>query len=745
MTAFNLFIQSDGTTCRLRLAWGDGRSIAATVTHPDMVFKSYGIWQTAYLNYYRSFRARVRVSGTLPLPKVDWRSKLIEAETELLESFQFWLNQASLLEIRVEITQALQQSITDLFITCDSPDFDRLPWEIWKQSREFSSIHSLRIARQPNTIRSQTTKPLKRSRLRVLVILGDETGLDFQAEKAALKDLSKYADVSFVGWQGKEDQTLRSRIRSAITDPVGWDFLFFAGHSNETALTGGELGIAPGESLALVEIVQDLKVGIDRGLQFAIFNSCRGLSIAQTLIDVGLSQVMIMREPIHNSVAQQFLITLLQQLILGCNIDSAMRSASDVLMNDPNLNYPSTHWVPSLFRHPASELFECPPIDRLRFLKQWKPDRLETVAIVSLAVLSILNPVQDWLMDTRQGMQSLYRMTTGQIPTDAPLIQLVTIDQASLDQAGITKRQPLDWAYLATILDRLSDYQPAIVGFDILLDNPNNSHSQAEIKALQRSLQRFKQTPFVFASLIENDIETQVIDQLIKPPLPLSKLGYTNMADWYLPLMRSRNCEISCPFAMRLANPGRPMVLSTQPITKFFRPFRQFWLHPIQDLSIPPDRIYQRISAKELGKLDRSQLQGKTVLIAAGDYKEAGIDNQTPDYSSNIPLAIRLGTAKLPKVFTGGEHLAYATHHLMQRHFIIPIPDLWGVLMAGAIGKFWQIRSTGKSTKRRFRFILGIVIYGLIGLQLYLSAKLLLPFLLPMITLGLVTRSRRIR
>ena len=380
-TSFNLFIQSDGKTCRFRLTWGEGQSIAAEVTHPDIVFKSYEIWQIAYLNYYRSFRARVRASGTLPLPVMDWRSKLIEAETELLDSFQFWLSQATLLPIRVEITQALQQGSTELFITCESPDLDRLPWEIWNQSREFNSSYDFRIARQPATIRSQAGKPTKRSRLRVLVILGDETGLDFQAEKTALKDLSKYAEVSFVGWQGKADQTLRSRIRSAITDEVGWDLLFFAGHSNETALTGGELGIAPGESLALLEIVGDLKIAIDRGLQFAIFNSCRGLSIAQTLIDSGLSQVMIMREPIHNSVAQRFLIALLQQLISGCNIDTAMRSASDVLMNDPNLSYPSTHWIPSLFRHPASELFQCPPADRFKTLKQWKPDRWEAVAI----------------------------------------------------------------------------------------------------------------------------------------------------------------------------------------------------------------------------------------------------------------------------------------------------------------------------------------------------------------------------
>ena len=418
-----------------------------------------------------------------------------------------------------------------------------------------------------------------------------------------------------------------------------------------------------------------------------------------------------------------------------------MRSASHVLMNDPDLRYPSTHWIPSLFRHPASELFQCHPVDRLRILRQWKPDRWEALAISSLAVLSLLNPVQDFLMDTRQGVQSIYRMVTGQLPTNAPPIQLITIDQSSLDIAGITKRQPLDWSYLATILDRLSDYQPAIVGFDILLDDPN-PHSQTEIKALQRSLQRFKQTPFIFASWLDYQGESQVSPQLLQPPLPLATMGYTNMADWQLPLLRSGDsCQTSCPLAMRLANPSQPMVLATQSITYFSRPFRQFWLHPIQDLSIPPDRIYQRISAKELGKLDRSKLQGKTVLLAAGDYKEAGMDNQTLDYTVNIPWAIRLVTKpdqNLPKVFTGGEHLAYATHHFMQCHFIIPIPDLWGVLTAGAIGKFISFRPARKRTKRKLRFVLGVLVYGLIGLQFYLSAKLLLPFLLPTVTLGLM-------
>ena len=733
MKQFNLYIQSQGTTCQFRLTWGQGQSIAVSVAYPTEVFRLYEIWQTAYLNYYRSFRARVGVSGIAKLPQVDWRLKLNQSDAELLTAFQLWLAQAALLPMRIELTKALRDEITDLFITCESPEFDRLPWEAWRDSPEF--LGELRIARTPSTIRSQVGERIVRSRLRILVILGDETGLDFQKERDALKAVQRYADVEFVGWQGRADETLRSRIRSAISDSQGWDLLFFAGHSNETALTGGELGIAPGESLLLMEILNDLRVAIDRGLQFAIFNSCKGLSIAQTLIDAGLSQVIIMREPVHNDVAQQFLMHFLQQFILSTDVDRAMRSACNTLAHNPNFDYPASQWVPSLFRHPASQLLQCPPIDRFRWFKQWKPDRWEVGVIASVAILSLLNPVQDSLMNLRQGVQTIYRLATGQVPQDAPVIQLVTIDQASLDQAGITKRQPMDWNYLAQTIDRLADYQPRIVGLDFSLDKPE-AHSDVNVEKLKKSLNRFDKNAFVFSSFFERQQELKVSSRLLTQPV-IS--GYTNTADWVLPLLQPGDpCLVSCPFAMRMANMTSPMVRDVNPITYFSRNFRQFWLQPIQDFSIPSDRVYRQISVKDLGKLDRSVLANQVVMIVA-NYKEAGLNDETNDYTTDIPLAIRWGTPPdkpSSARFTGGERLAYATHHFMTRHFVIPIPDLWGVLIVGTIAKIIRLRSSRRS--RRWFIAIGILGYGILGLQLYLSAKLLLPFFFPAVTLGLL-------
>jgi len=61
---------------------------------------------------------------------------------------------------------------------------------------------------------------------------------------------------------------------------------------------------------------------------------------------------------------------------------------------------------------------------------------------------------------------------------------------------------------------------------------------------------------------------------------------------------------------------------------------------------------------------------------------------------------------------------------------IIPIPDLWAIAIAAAIGKMLDSR------QYKWRWALSIAIgWGLVGLQLYISAAVLLPWLLPVVAL----------
>jgi hypothetical protein len=302
---FNLKIQLIENTCLFELAWGEGQQLNATLTYPQSIANLYHEWQQSYLKFYKnSFRGRVAQIGTIAPPPIDLRAKLVEAETKFLSEFRYWLRSAELFQIRSTITKIQNANV---FITCNSIELERLPWEAWNIGNEFSITSNIRVVRKAINITKPNTIPIRHRKARILAILGDDTGLGFADEKKALDSLKKVVDVKFIGWEpGKDINQLKQDIVDNLSDKIGWDILFFAGHSNETNLTGGEIVIAPNHALYLNEIQTPLTIAKENGLQVAIFNSCSGLSIANKLIDLGFSQVAIMREPIHNQVAVEF-------------------------------------------------------------------------------------------------------------------------------------------------------------------------------------------------------------------------------------------------------------------------------------------------------------------------------------------------------------------------------------------------------------------------------------------------------
>ncbi len=83
----------------------------------------------------------------------------------------------------------------------------------------------------------------------------------------------------------------------------------------------------------------------------------------------------------------------------------------------------------------------------------------------------MLPPVQNFLLEGRVLVQSIYRDVTGQIPpeTTSPVL-LVQIDDRSIREAGISDPHPMDRSYLAKIVDRLTSLEAQVVGIDYLFD-----------------------------------------------------------------------------------------------------------------------------------------------------------------------------------------------------------------------------------------------------------------------------------
>lgn len=805
---FHLEVQKIEKSCRFQLSWGEGQKLNVTFSFPETLSLLYEQWSANYLHFYQTtLRGRVAEKGVIAATHVDWHAKLVDAETKLLYEFHQWLRSGELYDIRLVLEQAVIQKPgslpIDLFLTCNPLDLERLPWEAWEIGMKFAATGRIRIIRKPWNILEPTEKQRKGDRkARILAILGDDTGLDFRAEKEALKSLSRIATIKFVGWQpGKDIESLKSEIVNAITDGRGWDVLFFAGHSNETALTGGELAIAPNVSLSLQELAPALTIAKERGLQFALFNSCKGLSLANALINLGLSQVAVMREPVHNQVAEEFLVQFLQRLADYADVHEALLAACQYLKLEKHLTYPSASLIPSLFRHPNAEPFRFKRFGWKHKIKPWLPKKQEAIAFGALAFISWQLPVQSILLRQRVLVQAVYRQVTNQFPTTKnPPVLLVEIDDESIQKAKISNPVPINRSYLAQLVNKLSSQNAKVIGFDYVLDRyqQEQANDQKLAQSLSNAVQN-NETWFVFASLLnDKGAWLEAVPELAHPNWSLQgDMRGVDENSVYMriaPINDASSRRPSLGFLLALAHrlninksvqPPSPQRQSSinllsqvkthvkgttnrdykeifssagrvQPLTQFSYQLKQMWLLPIIDFSIPPDQVYKSIPAWKLLETSSNfpQQQQPVVLIAPGGYSEAGISARGED---NLPLppAVKYwrtlkNPSDLSRWFPGGGAHAYMIHHFLTQRIVTPIPDLWLVLIAALLGKgiILALEKVNEQKEKQFLWLLpdskgkwlvlltsGSAIYGLASLQLYISAAVVLPWVIPTATL----------
>jgi CHASE2 domain-containing sensor protein len=759
---FRLKVDRIERNCRFELTWGQGQQIKIDAAYPATLTQSYQAWQRAYIRYYQT-RIRGRIVDQGSLMPIDPHAHLVQSETKLLTELRTWLGSEPLSAIRKTLATAIKQWVQqdatqpiDLFLTCSPLELERLPWEAWELETEIASPVSIRLTRTPVSIRSNHVIPRDRYRkggARILAIFGDRTGLDFQNDITALHSLSALAEIKMMAWQ--EDRSIeqhKTDICQGISDPKGWDILFFAGHSEENAAMGGELAIAPRTTISLREIEPYLRTAQAKGLQFALFNSCSGLSIANTLIDLGLNQVAIMREPIQNSVAQVFLVKFLQVLAQGKDVNDALRETCQLLKDSKSLVYPSAYLIPSLFGRPEAQFYKIAPFGWRAYGRRWRFNRQQAIALSSLALLSLLPPIQEFLLDRRTLIQAIYRELTHQIPQNPPPVLLVSIDRDSLDREKISQPNPLNRQYLAKIIDRLSLLDARGIGVDYLLDRPQGENDRILAQSIQNASKK-GDTSFIFAAKREGTQEIGIIPDIASLNAVLQ--GSVTFSPIYLAV--PENCAQICPFGYLIAvhhvlstasvqlppqGDRRTQILkalhqtddpslhllrrvSIHPIAQIGEYFQQRWLQPIVDFSLPPETVYHTLPAWQLLNR-RNPIEGQVVLIASGGYVEAGIDGGK-DYF-DPPSAIVFWNLAASKL-TGGEAHAYMIHHWLTQHIVIPIPDLWLILVAVGIVKALE---TSAQSKRSMHLAISTnILYLLISLQAYITLKILLPWFLP--------------
>ncbi|NEQ29578.1 MAG: CHASE2 domain-containing protein [Leptolyngbya sp. SIO4C5] len=807
---YRLKVYEANPNCIFELTWGQGQCINARVPYPKQLKILYDRWHNTYLGFYKqAVRGRVEAAGqVVSSQSIDWHTQLVQAEAKLLSEFHRWLKHESLFDLRKILVIEQQKKVTNaqfqrkkaiatqstkasLFLTCASLELERLPWETWEIGADLRGDTYFQIVRSPATIRStaHNRRQFRRGKTRVLAILGDDTGLDFEGDRAALDNIPSL-EIRYEGWKcAKDSPNLRETICQAIAEPQGWDILFFAGHSNEAQVVDGLIYIAPDIALSMQELKPYIRKAQQQGLQFALFNSCSGLNIANSVVDLGLGQVAIMREPIHNAVAHRFLVQFLQRLGNYEDAQTALAGACQSLKLEQNLTYPSAYLIPSLFRHPDSVPYRIQPTGWRHQIKRWLPTKREAIAVSAIALISIPLFVQDWLIERRVLVQAVYRQMFSQqgISTAEPPVIIVQIDNDTLNSLGIKERNPIDRQLLADILAKLIELEATVVGFDYLLETP-----QANDTALNQVIQQGieQQLWLVFITdisprgdwlsiystvassnwVLEGDAWVpfrHVLPRRSKGENPTPFSSQLALAYWLSQQARSGKAEVPVPakltdaslteqvdaFVERIDGSPLPSRAKLHPITLFAYSLGQWWLQPLLDFSVPPSHAYIPISAADLltdaeailRKTGMRSLQDSVIIVAAGGYFEAGIAQKGEDQFP-MPLAMKHWQQQpMDASITGGEMHGYMTHHILQNHLVVPIPDLWMVLVAVLLGKAIALYGLPVLGKRSF-VIMGFLVggsisYGLISLQLYISSAVLLPWLLPTLTVWIYVLS----
>ncbi|MFB2917913.1 CHAT domain-containing protein [Aerosakkonema funiforme] len=323
-----------GFEVTLQIAKDNSASIKAEIKgnlppFPDIP-QLYKEWRADYLILKANFRARVgrTISDTGKL-----REKCLQSSKKLKETIKTWLQQSGNLKFR-EIRERLGEEIHEsrergeevrLFLQTEDELLKKLPWTEWDLF--YDKYTKAEVVLSPLNYEECASRVafIAQDKVRILAILGDNQGINVQADREFLQKLP-----------GTDPLFLSEPKRAELSDHLwekDWDILFFAGHSLSES-ESGRIYINSTESLTVKDLKHGLKKSIERNLHIAIFNSCDGLKLASDLAELNIPQVIVMREPVPDRVAQQFLKHFLTGFASGKSLYLAVREARERLYDE---------------------------------------------------------------------------------------------------------------------------------------------------------------------------------------------------------------------------------------------------------------------------------------------------------------------------------------------------------------------------------------------------------------------------
>lgn len=308
------------------------------------LLREYKQWRSLYYSLPNSLRL------DKPAEQVTNSSETIkecgEAAKRLSNSFNNWLDSTEFNPIMKKLQRELNtKDNIRVVIQTDDLELRRLPWHSWDLFDSYKSAEvALSASHFEDVTKANQSKAQKQ--LKILAIIGNSEGIDVAKDREFLAKLPN-AKVEFLV------EPERKEITTNLWEK-NWDLLFFAGHSNTEEETG-VIYYNKEESMSLSELKGGLKRAIHGGLKLAIFNSCNGLGLARDLEDLHIPQTIVMREPVPDVVAQDFLKYFLREFSLGKSLYMAVRNARERLHDDWENRIPGASWLPTICQNLAAK------------------------------------------------------------------------------------------------------------------------------------------------------------------------------------------------------------------------------------------------------------------------------------------------------------------------------------------------------------------------------------------------------
>ncbi|MEM9213234.1 MAG: CHASE2 domain-containing protein [Cyanobacteria bacterium P01_F01_bin.150] len=389
---------------------------------------------------------------------------------QLERDINAWLDSELFSRIDRRLRNKLQPDHTvQMIIEVDDETLRQFPWQLWHFLDDFPRTEVALGTQDFERVPTALLRPKKR--MRILAILGNSQGINLEEDRRLLEQFPR-AEIHFLVEPG------RKAVDKALWDDQGWDVLFFAGHSeSQQERTTGRIEINPADGLTIPQLKNALKAAMIRGLKLAIFNSCDGLGLAQDLADLHIPQLIVMRAPVPDQVAHEFLKSFLTLFARGESFYLAVREARSRLQGLED-QFPCASWLPVICQNPAVEpltwdmlLGKPSSTDPLPS----QPSRLAVSGLMMMMtgiVVASLTLVVQHLGVLEQSELTVFDQLMQRRPQTEgvdPRLLLVTVTEADVQdqEERLTFRGSLSNDALNQLLETLAPYEPAVVGVDI--------------------------------------------------------------------------------------------------------------------------------------------------------------------------------------------------------------------------------------------------------------------------------------